>query len=348
VANFFLSGYYGYDNAGDEAVLAAILEAISAQQPGATFTVTAGDTATTATRHNSYAHPIRAIGRQEPRGLLAGIKACDVFISGGGSLLQDITSLRNIVYYTTLIRLAQLARKPVMVYAQGIGPLLRPLSQKLTRVAVQRAKAVTVRDEDSLALLRRIGVRREIEVTADPVWALQPGSFTNTQAGRTLAGSLRPWPGYIFDPAEDPAIRNGFRDAAQATGAKWRYVPMQPEHDEPTMRPLLGEGDEVLDVRGLHPRDMMARCGHCDVMVAMRLHALIFAAAQGTPCVAVSYDPKVDALAKIIGAPLLKGLSASELARLPEAIAAARPMEASKLAQLQAAARRNAEIATSL
>jgi polysaccharide pyruvyl transferase CsaB len=347
VANFFLSGYYGYDNAGDEAVLAAILEAISLRQPGATFTVTAGDLATTVRRHSSHLHPVTAVGRQEARGLLAGIKACDVFISGGGSLLQDITSLRNIIYYTSLIRFAQLARKPVMIYAQGIGPLLRPRSQKLARIAVERARAVTVRDDDSKALLRRIGVRREIEITADPVWALQPGEFSDGDSP-VWAASLRPWNGYVFDPAQDPQIRDGLQSVAQKHDARWRFVPMQPESDAPIMSPLGRPGDTLLDVNGLHPRDIMARCGNCNVMVAMRLHALIFAAAQGIPCIAISYDPKVDALSRILGAPLLTGLGPAEIARLPEAIHTAKPMEAARLETLQRAARRNAEIAVSL
>ena len=66
------------------------------------------------------------------------MKTCDAFISGGGSLLQDVTSLRNIVYYTGLIRMAGVAKKPAMIYAQGIGPLKKPLSQKLTRIGLDR------------------------------------------------------------------------------------------------------------------------------------------------------------------------------------------------------------------
>jgi polysaccharide pyruvyl transferase WcaK-like protein len=122
-------------------------------------------------------------------------------------LLQDVTSLRNNVYYTIVDALStRLSRKPVAVNAQGIGPLLRPLSQKLARAAVQSARVITVRDEDSKALLQRIGVRRNIEVTADPVWNLTPASSavasTRSGNGKTFALSLRPWPGYEFDPAK--------------------------------------------------------------------------------------------------------------------------------------------------
>jgi polysaccharide pyruvyl transferase CsaB len=349
--HFFLSGYYGYGNAGDEAVLAAILEALRAQKPTALFTVASGDAAATKARFGSE-YSLQAVPRQGPRELAAAIKSCDVFISGGGSLLQDVTSLRNIVYYTALMRFARLSRKPVAVYAQGIGPLLRPLSQKLARAAVQSARVITVRDEDSKALLQRIGVRRNIEVTADPVWNLTPASdeVTSTRNGfaKTFALSLRPWPGYEFDPANSSTIRDGLRALKQKCGARMRFVPMQASSDS-SIGELLREGnDDNVDTTNLHPRAIMAACGNCDVMIAMRLHALIFAAAQGVPCVAVNYDPKVAALAKLIGAPLLQDLSESELARLPEAVQTAQPMTSERLRQLQSSARRSAELVSQL
>jgi polysaccharide pyruvyl transferase CsaB len=349
--HFFLSGYYGYGNAGDEAVLAAILEALQVQKPDARFTIASGDPDSTTARFGSE-YPLDAVPRQGPRALAAAIKRCDVFISGGGSLLQDVTSLRNIVYYTSLMRFARLSRKPVAVYAQGIGPLLRPLSQKLTRAAVQNARVVTVRDEDSKSLLQRIGVRRNIEVTADPVWNLTPASneVTSTRNGKhqTFALSLRPWPSYEFDPARSATIRNGLRVLKQESGAHLRFVPMQASSDSP-IGELLREGsDETVKTTDVHPRVIMATCGNCNVMIAMRLHALIFAAAQGVPCVAVNYDPKVEALAKLIGAPLLQDLSESELARLPEAVRSAQPMSRQRLEQLQTSAWRSAELVSQL
>jgi polysaccharide pyruvyl transferase CsaB len=358
--NFLLSGYYGFGNAGDEAVLAAILDHLGERVPdGSRFIVTAGDPAATIALHGNSRHHVDAVPRQHPRQLVQAIKACDVFISGGGSLLQDVTSLRNIVYYTSLIRLARLSRKPVMIYAQGVGPLIRPLSQKLARAAVQSARAITVRDEDSKRLLQRIGVQRKIEVTADPVWALTPATYSrqhtgdNTRAANGAAPtwgiSLRPWPGYEYDPQHSSVIADGLRHARQSINARFRFLPMQGSTDRDILYGLYEAGhDEIVDTSGLHPREVMAECGRCDVMIAMRLHALIFAAAQRVPCVAINYDPKVEAQAHLIGAPLLQDLSASEMAKLPDAVQAARPIATDRLNELQRAARRNAELAVGL
>jgi polysaccharide pyruvyl transferase CsaB len=290
---------------------------------------------------------VTALPRGNPRTLARAIRACDVLISGGGSLLQDVTSLRNVVYYTAIIRFAQLTRKPVMIYAHGVGPLYKPLSRKLTRIAIQRARVVTVRDEDSKALLRRIGVRREIEVTADPVWALEPGKSGPQGQDMTWGVSLRSWPGQD-DSDEMARAINSIRSAAQADGATLRFLPMQAAADRPLIEAHGAKAHEIIETTNLHPRDVMAAAGRCDLMIAMRLHALIFAAAQGVPCVAINYDPKVAALAKLIGAPLIDNSSEAEWAKLPKAIAAARPLDAYMLNDFQAKARSNAELAAGL
>jgi polysaccharide pyruvyl transferase CsaB len=349
--HFFLSGYYGYGNAATKPCWPPILEALQAQKPGAQFTMRP------ATRQRRMArfgteYSLDAVPRQGPRQLASAIKGCDVFISGGGSLLQDVTSLRNVVYYTSLMRLARLRRKPVGDLCAGHRAAAAPPVTELARAAVQSARVVTVRDEDSKALLQRIGVRRNIEVTADPVWNLTPASkgvtSTRNASGKTFALSLRPWLGYEFDAAKSGTIRNGLRSLKQECGAHLRLVPMQASSDASIGNLLREDNDETVDTTDLHPRAIMAACGNCDMMIAMRLHALIFAAAQGVPCVAINYDPKVEALANLIGAPLLQDLGKNEIARLPEAVRAAQPMSRERLQQFQASARRSAELVAQL
>ncbi len=359
--NFFLSGYYGYDNAGDEAVLAAILDHIGALKPQGSFTVTAGDAARVEQNHGGGRN-LRAIGRQNPKQLVPAIRACDVFISGGGSLLQDVTSVRNVVYYTSLIRFARLSRKPVMIYAQGVGPLRKRFSQKLARAAMQSARVITLRDDDSAALVRKLGVTRKIEVTADPVWALggmrdEGGGMKRALRAEGAASSLIPhpssliwtvalrsWPG---EQGSESTARfvTALRAAAQAAEARLRFLPMQHPADFAILQGAGVKDDEIDGAPWQHPRQTMTQIGACDVVIAMRLHALIFAAAQSVPCVAVNYDPKVQSLAQRIGAPLIGSASPDDLAGLQSAIASAKPIDAGVLSELQTKARRNAELA---
>lgn len=350
---FLLSGYYGYQNAGDEAVLAAITQQIGALAPGAQFVATSGAPAQTEAQFAPQReYSLRAVARDDFKGLWREIKACDVFLSGGGSLLQDVTSLRNIVYYTSLIRMARIARKPAMIYAQGIGPLQRSLSQKLVRLALnhKNTRAITVRDPDSKALLQKIGVRKNIEVTADPVWALEARGAKREARDQSLAPrwivSLRSWLDESTPNAE-AALLKAIRAAAAKEKATLQFLAMQPARDGVLMRSLGVQDDEILPTETLSPRKVMALCGECDLMIAMRLHALIFAAAQHVPCVAVSYDPKVSSLAKLIAAPVIANASAVELAKLQDAGATA-PPSTPGVAELQSKARRNAELAVEL
>ena len=209
--NFLINGYFGFGNAGDEAVLAAMLADLRALRPGATFCATSGNPNQTREMFG-----IEAIERQNPRELLSSIRACDVFISGGGSLVQDVTSLRNVVYYTSLIQLAKRLGKPTMIYAQGVGPLNKPLSRKLARAAFSSADALTVRDPNSAQLLREIGVTKPVEITADPVWSLEPPHFASSGDNEWLV-ALRSWPG--ADEAAIERIVTAIRAAAQPRGA---------------------------------------------------------------------------------------------------------------------------------
>ena len=337
--NFLINGYFGFANAGDEAVLAAMLADLRALRPDATFTATSGDVAQTRALHNC-----QAVGRQSPREVMEAIKNCDVFLSGGGSLLQDVTSVRNVVYYTTMLRMARLAGRPTMMYAQGVGPLTSPVSRQLARLAFQSADVATVRDPDSALLLRTLGVTRAVEITADPVWGLAPTTPVERIEKRWVV-ALRSWPGQ--DEGAVGRIIQALRAAASEQGATLKFLAMQPGPDDEVTAGLVEE-NEKLETRGKSPAEIVALAASGEVMIAMRLHALIFAASQGAPTVALSYDPKVAALAKLWGAPLLESPSEEALAALPQGIERASAPSAALLAKWRSAARRNAELAVGL
>ena len=122
---------------------------------------------------------------------------------------------------------------------------------------------------------------------------------------------------------------------------------MQPARDRALIVSLGVKNHEILETENLHPREIMALAGQCDLMIAMRLHALIFAAAQGVACVAVSYDPKVASLAKLIGAPVISDAGESELAKL-QATASIQPPSTPFVEAMHAKAKSNAELAANL
>ena len=212
---------------------------------------------------------------------------------------------------------------------------------------------MTVRDPESAELLREIGVSRAVEVTADPVWALASGEarIQRPEAGVEKAetkewiAALRSWPG--ADDGALPRLVAALRAEALAAGATLRFLAMQTGVDDVLLRSLVSEA-EIIDTRGWHPRQIVERMAKAERMLAMRLHALIFAASVGVPVVAFDYDPKVRALAAIIGAPIVAAPSAEELADLGALIDAAKAPDAATLEALKTKARRNAELAAKL
>lgn len=354
MAKVLISGYYGFGNAGDEAVLAAILQHMSERRPGLQFIAASGNPQNTVQLHSSAEKKyfLQAVQRNHFRELAAAIKSCDLFISGGGSLLQDITSLRNAAYHCGLLRLAQFWRKPTMIYAQGVGPLRQSLSQKLTRAAVSRAKAITVRDEASKVLLQHLGVKKPIQVTADPVWGLANSAAQEITAPKTPVWgiSLRSWPGLLESDSRTRVASTlaVLRDLSMRQGTQLRFISMQSGVDDVLLSSLGADSAHYLSAKSKHPLDIMNGIRKCDVVIAMRLHALIFAASQDIPCVAINYDPKVAAIAKHLHIPLLEETDCSRLDKLAAAISAAKPPNEEKINALAVAARQNAAIAVGL
>ena len=159
-----LSGYYGFGNLGDEALLAVIVDRTRRRFPSARFEVLSATPQTTAARFG-----VEAVSRWDWRAVRAAIARADVVLSGGGGLLQNATSLRSLLYYAGILREAIRTHRKTMMFAQSVGPL--DFWGRL--VVAQFCKGLdraTVRDERSRRLLQRLVPRTAVEQTADPVF----------------------------------------------------------------------------------------------------------------------------------------------------------------------------------
>ena len=185
MSTILLSGYYGYNNIGDEAVLGGILAGLREELPEFTPVVLSGDPESTRRMHD-----VAAIPRMKLGAITAALQEAALFISGGGSLLQDVTSKRSPLYYLGVLWLAHRAGVPAMVLAQGLGPLNHPLNRLLARRILDGTRAITVRDAVSAEFLAGLGVSKPpIEVTADPSFLLQADRL---RTPRRLVGRAYP------------------------------------------------------------------------------------------------------------------------------------------------------------
>lgn len=358
MSSVVVSGYYGFGNLGDEAVLAGMVSTFRELAPQVNLTVLSACPTHTEAMHSVGAYTdtplpsqsacacgeqgrtigvhrrFRAIPRSDPLAILPAIRTSDLFISGGGGLLQDKTSQKSLLYYLGLLFLAQRLGCRTMIMAQGIGPLLRPSSRWLVKKAIEGTNAVTIRDEHSASLLHYIAPNcPPIEVTADLAFALP--AHTDAQTPRltdALSVSLRPWAG---QETWLPEVSSALNLLSQEHGLHPLFIPLHSPHDREVINLLLPDGrgtptnpteehhnqsmnvprgtflipplPQTSEVAGNlnHSEQAVQAIGQTQILLGMRLHSLIFAAMTGVPFVALAYDPKVQALAEEAAMPCL-------------------------------------------
>ncbi|MGX1829429.1 polysaccharide pyruvyl transferase CsaB [Paenibacillus taichungensis] len=309
-----ISGYYGYHNSGDEAVLKSILTALEEESHRSNVTiepiVLSGDPEWTTSMYG-----VRSVHRMKLKEVREAIKESDGLISGGGSLLQDATGLKSIPYYLGVIKLAQWLKKPTFIYAQGIGPVNRKMFNPMIRSVFKACNYVSVRDEQSAEYLRGLGLQwNQIHVVPDPVMGLPlpeakveevssvavnaQGASVHTKLP-VIGVSVRFWES---DRKELTAIAAGLKKLCSKKAVHLRFMPFHLPIDEQASRfvmEMLGDlgnkGSEVSITKDLtDPQLMLQEVSNCDVVIGMRLHSLIYAASQYVPPVGISYDPKID------------------------------------------------------
>lgn len=313
VKRLVLSGYYGFNNSGDEAVLQSILFALKEQGEAQGISIEP-IVLSASPEQTAKMYGVKAYHRMKPLELIKAIRQSDGLISGGGSLLQDATGSKTIPYYLAVLKLAQWMGKPTFIYSQGIGPVSRRMFDGWIRAVFKRCGYISVRDTESADLLTSMRLPRErIEVVPDPVMGLplrsqsaekapagagQTGAAAGPpEAMRTVGVSVRFW---NEDRSELEALSRSLKLLLAARNVRLRFLPFHLPSDEVASDYVISRlggdhEDRVGLVRGVaHPQDMLEQVADCDLLVGMRLHSLIYAASQVVPMVGISYDPKID------------------------------------------------------
>ncbi|WP_371372047.1 polysaccharide pyruvyl transferase CsaB [Sporomusa aerivorans] len=306
MSDIVVSGYYGFANAGDEAMLAAMIEALTDIEPNINITVISGNPEDTRRRHG-----VSAVYRLNYPEIARVITKSQLLISGGGSLLQDVTSDRSLYYYLSIMMLAKKLGRPVMLYAQGIGPVQGALAQGAMRYIGNMVDLITVRDDGSYEELKRLKVTiPPIHITSDPVLAMHP---VDKQIGRAILKqhgqegvapligiSVREWKDWghykqVLAHAADLMI--------EELGARVVFLPMQSPDDLSVSEKI---ASRMKNPAGVLPgeyttSELLSLVGNLDLLIGIRLHALIFAAVMHVPMAGISYDPKIDRFLETIG-----------------------------------------------
>ena len=320
-----ICGAYGRGNAGDDAILKAIVQEMRALDPERTICVMSRRPRETRLIYRTgaiYTFNVFAVLRQFRRAAL--------YINGGGSLMQDVTSTRSIWYYCYTLRAAKKRGCKVMMYGCGIGPINRAGNRKMAARIIDRSvDRITLRDDNSRALLADMGVTRpDIRVSADPTIILDPAprEVVNLAleqsgidpAGRYIGFGLRHWKGL---DAALPEIAAAANYAYEKHGLIPVFVPIEfPSDLTPAERVGALLRCPWHAVRTRQPIEVtIGILARMKAVVGIRLHSLMFSAGQGVPVVGMSYDIKVDGFLKYIGSHTclqLRSVRADDLCRL--------------------------------
>ena len=277
--NILFAGYYGTSNWGDEAILAGLARALKPHHHVAALSFKP--------RETTRVHGIPSFHRYYD--LIAAFAWANVFVLGGGSLLQDVTSFRSLQYYLSLLRMSRYFCKHGFVFAQSIGPLSTK-GEALLQKSLQGI-AIAVRDPDSQSYLAGLGLQSE--VFADAAFLLEPHPTSEKRFDALL-----------IPRAKHPEYSDRLIELAQSNPNKrLATLAMQKGQDEQEVERLQRAIPELERVTIDSLRDLQAAIAASRSVYSVRLHGLILAAKQAVPYVGLAYDPKVSAFLAYSGMP---------------------------------------------
>ena len=282
-----ISGYYGFKNFGDELILSILTHYLKIC--GADITVFSVDKEYTAQNYD-----VKSVETFNLRQIIKTLYDTDVLISGGGSLFQDATSLKSVLYYSIVLAMAQIFNKKTIIFAQGIGPLKKPISRFLVKILFRKCDYVSVRDENSQKMLANWGVN-SVRV-CDPAFSLNVNDSVHE---KVLGIQLRAFAGMNKDFLRDLA-----KIVNDSEFEKVKILSLQKSQDfelaKEFEKMLINKSVEIVEEK------IVTEISKLDTLIGMRFHSLVVGVKAGVKCCAINYDPKVQILAEKYAIPLIE------------------------------------------
>jgi len=293
-----LSGYYGYANSGDDALLEAVIGALRKEEPELSILVLSKRPAEAVADYNVF-----SINRLNFLRIRKYMKKTRLFIYGGGSLIQDITSTQSLIYYTFLVHMAKFFGMRVMAYGNGIGPVTKAKNIPMARKALDKFDYISLRDPQSLDDIKALGVKNpNVVVSVDPAFSLEIENEMQMDeifavqkidtAKKYFVVSLRPWQHNEAGFADKIAWVIDYTYSKH--GVIPLFVPMQ-KMDFAIINETAAKinCEHVILSKVYDVRPLIGVVAKTEFAMCMRLHTLIYAASVAVPIIGLVYDPKV-------------------------------------------------------
>ncbi len=297
--DFVLSGYFGFDNSGDDALLKALISDLKSIKPDSSIIVLSKKP-----KNTQKTFKVNAVRRMSPMAIHRAFKSSRMLLSGGGSLIQDETSSKSLWYYLALIRLAKKRGMKVMQIANGIGPVTRKQNRKIAADVINaNVDSITLREYKSASELKALGVTVPYIVTADP--AISLSGVSENEVAALFAKNGIPCGNYVCVAIRDwKQLATGFKRSlasaldyiSESYGRDIVFLPMQYPADVNISKSVASKMRNkayVID-NACSIEETIGVISRSSLVVAMRLHSLVYAVSSGVGVIALKYDPKID------------------------------------------------------
>ena len=294
-ASTLLFGYYGYSNLGDDALLRASIERAEKEFGGGIAALTK------APKKTSDIFLIPCFSRLSPFSLFYRILRCERIIFGGGTLFQDLTSRRSLLFYIFVLRLALLFKKDVILYANGIGSIKSEPLSRLLFSSLSRCSRLGVRDSFSLSLLRENlapSAIKNIKFEKDLALILPPSNPSRADFLLRSAFNAPPHDFFIVCPRAISRFSKFELSLSIRTeikkGKTPLFIPCSPDDLFISLDLLSKFGGAIL--QDLSFSDLLAIIPRASLVISMRFHPLLAAYHLSTPFSSIGNDPKLNIL----------------------------------------------------
>lgn len=283
-----ISGYYGFDNFGDETILSVLVQKLKEFTPFITVLSSHPE-------KTKQLYKVGSIFFFCPCIFIFNIAKCDILISGGGSLLQDATSIKSLLYYLWVINIALFFRKKVIIFAQGIGPINNKFGAFLTKKTLQKCTLVTVRDRKSRMILTKWGIN--VDLVCDPLFDLPLIESTPTNKVGVQLRSFKTLTDELLRKLAKQ-VNKDFPDREIEIFSFQDHLDLAVCQKFEKMLKEINPDIKTSLVFNQSSNGMLKKISELEYMIAMRFHAVLVALKYGIKTFAISYDIKVEKLAE--------------------------------------------------
>ena len=330
-ARIVLLGSNSGRNLGDAAILASVMDVLSAEIPNAEFIVPTTGPSFVNT-HYSKKYNVRGVSMMPWTGSIRflGIPTfyhiarsdvaliCDGIIFGKKLWNPFFNWLIALVF---VVPWARLTGCKVICYSCGVGPFRSKISRLLAKWTIQGCDLIIMREHDSEALTREIGVTKPILVTGDAAFlnqvesdaraseilAEQKVAQTKALLGINVTKYVDTWlaaderlsdrAGYLELLAE--GIKLAQRETAD--GFQPLVFSTHPMDEEFAWKLARLLDTAVIDNSKYLSHDIQAVMRRCQLFMGMRFHSVVLASAVETPVIGLVYAPKVRGFMRQLG-----------------------------------------------